>query len=339
MRHSRIDGRPRQYSYRRVGEYPLVVTVGLELDEVLATVRSHERTVLIIAGTASVIFLTLSILLTIEFRRRSRQEIALAEQHAKLEEDIELRRQMEQQLLHAGKMQAIGTLAGGVAHELNNALLPILILTRLLLDKLPENGTEHECARNIALAGERAQGLVKGILTFSRKHESVKGDVDLARLVGDLLPMLKATLPKSIKLVTELSPVPAINADAHALQGVIVNLVTNAMHAIGTAAGRITIALEPAEFASGSTAQAVTLQISDTGCGMDAKTLDRIFEPFFTTKDVGTGTGLGLSVAHGVVEDHDGHIEVHSEPGKGTVFSIRLPVVEHATVQLFDKAA
>ena len=341
IRKSVIDGTVRQYSYRRVGDYPLVVTVGLELDEALVGVRSNERTVLTIAGTASLIFIGLAAFLAIEIWRRGQNEIALATGHAKLEADVALRRQMEQQLLHAEKMEAIGTLAGGVAHELNNALLPIVVLTRLLLDKLPEVGIEHECAHNISLASDRARGLVKGILAFSRKHESTKTDVDFERLISDLLPMLEATLPKSIRLTTELSPVPVVNADAHALQGIIVNLVTNAVHAIGTAAGRITIALEPSDMpATGGTSPAIRLKVTDTGCGMDAKTLDRIFEPFFTTKEVGVGTGLGLSVAHGVVADHNGQIAVRSELGKGTEFSIYLPAAAAPhPAQLFDQAA
>ena len=234
-------------------------------------------------------------------------------------------------MLHSQKLEALGTLAGRVAHDLNNTLVPILALSKLALEDLPEQSTLRGDLETISRASERARDLVKQILAFSRKRELVKQQVDLAGLTRDALRMLRASLPTTIQIVDQILEVPKVFGDHGELHQVIINLVTNAAHAIGGGIGKITVKLwgsaerEPAM--SGEAGSVVYLSIVDTGCGMDKATLDRIFEPFFTTKGVGDGTGLGLSVVHGIVTRHGGRIDVRSKTAEGSEFTVLLPAV------------
>lgn len=251
----------------------------------------------------------------------------VTEAHAAQEREKELQRQ----LLHSQKLEALGTLAGRVAHDLNNTLVPILALSKLALEDLPEQSTLRGDLETISRASERARDLVKQILAFSRKRELVKQQVDLAGLTRDALRMLRASLPTTIQIVDQILEVPKVFGDHGELHQVIINLVTNAAHAIGGGIGKITVKLwgsaerEPAM--SGEAGSVVYLSIVDTGCGMDKATLDRIFEPFFTTKGVGDGTGLGLSVVHGIVTRHGGRIDVRSKTAEGSEFTVLLPAV------------
>lgn len=245
----------------------------------------------------------------------------------------ERQKELERQLLHSQKLEALGQLAGGVAHDLNNTLVPILSLSKLALEDIPESDPLREDMLTIITASERARDLVRQILAFSRKQEIQKREIDLAAAVRQALQMLRATVPSNITLVEEVHEVPRIFADGGQLQQVVVNLVTNAAQAIGDAHGSIIVELAAAASHSGRRGRRfVRLRVADTGPGIDKAILDRIFEPFFTTKPVGEGTGLGLAVVHGIVTGHGGTIEakssVRSKPRKGTVFTILLPLPE-----------
>jgi signal transduction histidine kinase len=216
----------------------------------------------------------------------------------------------------------MGRLAGGIAHDLNNALVPVLALTKSVASHLPQDGRERAKLDLVLMGAQRARELVQQILAFSRKQEIEMRDVDLAGVVTDGIKLLRAGLPATIKLVSVIEPVPAIHGDPGQLNQVLVNLVSNAAHAIGDQPGKITVTLQ-----SGDASQ-VRLAVSDTGCGMDEKTKARIFEPFFTTKPVGEGTGLGLSVAYGIVRSHGGAISVESKSGEGTRFDVVLPALQ-----------
>jgi PAS domain S-box-containing protein len=256
----------------------------------------------------------------------------------------ERERELERQLMHSQKLEALGTLAGGVAHDLNNTLVPILALSKLALDELPPNSPVHGDIETIACASERARDLVKKILAFSRKQDLVKQAIDLARVTRDALQMLRASVPATIQIVDQIVEVPLLFGDAGELHQVIVNLVTNAAQAIGGSVGKITVSLwgaarrQPSQEEAGP---AVCLSIADTGCGMDEATIERIFEPFFTTKGVGDGTGLGLSMVHGIVTHHGGTIPVRSKPGEGSEFTLWLPnlALPHTTGQIDPVAA
>ncbi len=238
-------------------------------------------------------------------------------------------RDLESQLRHTQRLEALGTLAGGVAHELNNTLQPILAFSKIALNKLPPDGVERRRMELIYNASIRGRDLVSKILAFSRKEKAPSGSVlfSPATPVREALAMLRSGVPTSIALIDEIEDVPPILGDPSQLHQVVVNLVTNASHAIGAKPGAIRIALTAGRGGADGP-RSVHLNVSDNGCGMDAATRERIFEPFFTTKPVGTGTGLGLSVVHGIVEAHGGTISVASEPGKGTEIEVSLPVAK-----------
>ncbi|HJT06989.1 MAG TPA: ATP-binding protein [Stellaceae bacterium] len=229
-------------------------------------------------------------------------------------------REMERQLLHLQKLEALGTLAGGVAHDLNNTLVPILALTKLTANRLPAESRERSNLVTVMEACERARSLVQRILAFSRKQNSEKRAFDLAATVREALRMLRASLPATVQIIERVADVPSFFGDSSQLHQVLVNLVTNAAQAIGTAMGTITVELRQDRDVG------LCLAVSDTGCGMDEATAARIFEPFFTTKDVGQGTGLGLSLVHGIVSSHGGRIKMTSRVGEGTIFEICLPL-------------
>ena len=259
----------------------------------------------------------------------------VTEQRAAEEREAEL----ERQLFHSQKLEALGTLAGGIAHDLNNTLVPILVLSELLLRKTPEGSAEREDLETIVQATHHGRDLVRRVLAFSRDQQAAKARVDLAAIIRQALQMLRPTIPATVLIIEEIEDVPLILADPSQIQQVVVNLVTNAVQAIGGRMGTITVGLSTTTRSRSSTGNFTRLRIVDTGCGIDAETKNRIFEPFFTTKAVGEGTGLGLSVVHGIVTNHGGSIEVASEPGKGTQFTIFFPVLGPVAVSLEPAAA
>ncbi|HEY1798513.1 MAG TPA: ATP-binding protein [Stellaceae bacterium] len=240
--------------------------------------------------------------------------------------------ELERQLQHSTKMKALGTLAGGIAHDLNNSLVPILSLSKMIAERMPADSDEREDLETITFASERARDLLQQLLDFSRNQMTVKKGVDLGAVVHRSLQMIRATLPANVRLVEEIEAVPALQGDGGQLERVVANLVTNSIQAIGEQPGIVTVGVAPAAAVDwpGELGPpgggAVVLSVGDTGCGMDAATVERIFEPFYTTKRVGEGTGLGLSVVHGIVTDHGGHIDVQSKRRRGTVFKIVLPL-------------
>jgi PAS domain S-box-containing protein len=233
------------------------------------------------------------------------------------------RRRLEAQLLHSQRLEALGTLAGGVAHEINNALVPVIALTKLVASHLPEESRDRRNLGTVLVGAERSRDLVKQILAFSRKEdvESRKKSVDVAAVLREALQLMRATTPTSIRFADEIAPAPPVPGDPNQLHQVIVNLVANAAHAIGDGHGTITVGLR-----ADADGAALRFWVADTGSGMDEATKARIFEPFFTTKEVGKGTGLGLAVVHGIIKEHGGRIEVSSAPGRGTRFDIVFPL-------------
>lgn len=233
--------------------------------------------------------------------------------------------ELETQLRHSEKLKALGTLAGGIAHDLNNTLVPIQALSKLALKHLPTDTPARADLETIYQASLQARDLVRQILAFSRKQEIVNTPTDVGAKVREALHMLRASVPSTIDLVEHIEPLPMILADAGQLQQIVVNLVTNAAHAIGHAFGRVTVSLDEVADSKSARRSMIRLRVADTGCGMSADVMQRIFEPFFTTKGVGEGTGLGLSVAHGIVTGQGGSIDVKSAPGQGSEFTVLLP--------------
>lgn len=252
-------------------------------------------------------------------------------------EDITVQKQMEEHLRHAQRLESLGNMAGGVAHSLNNLLLPILALSKMTADGMRPSDPARVALEKVVEASERARDLVARILAFSRKETPRKEEADLRAVVADALHLARPSLHSAIRL--ESAPAPrAMTAmiDTPQIEAAILNLIANAAAAIGDRAdGRIAVGLAAHKLDSEATRRRGDLRpgdygvitVEDNGAGMDAATKARIFDPFFTTKKVGEGTGLGLSMAHGIVGEHGGAIEVESELGKGTVFRIFLPLL------------
>jgi len=251
----------------------------------------------------------------------------------------EERERLEAQLRQSQKMEAIGTLAGGIAHDFNNILGAIIGYSELAKMKLPEESDTIENLDQVIKAGKRAANLVKQILTVSRQHQQEKRPLQIGYIVEEALSLLRSTLPKTIEIKENLHKgTGVINADPNQMHQVIMNLCTNAAHAMREDGGILMVELANVELneleAAGhldmDAGSYLRLTVSDTGCGMRPEIVKRIFDPYFTTKDAGEGTGLGLSVAQGIVKAHGGTITVFSEPRKGTTFHVYLPVISDA---------
>jgi signal transduction histidine kinase len=227
---------------------------------------------------------------------------------------------------HSQKLEALGTLAGGIAHDLNNALVPIMALSKITSRQVSPGSIAQQNLETIFRASQQARDMVKRVLAFSRNDITAYQNIHLNEVVAEALKLLQATISPMIDIDASLIDVPPICADASQIHQVLTNLVSNAAAAIGSRQGKITIALD---VVAGSVCPSeLRLSVADTGAGMDIATQSRIFQPFFTTKEVGEGTGLGLSVVHGIVLAHNGHIEFKSEPGKGSRFDIYFPIAE-----------
>lgn len=252
--------------------------------------------------------------------------------------DITDRQKLEAQLIQSQKMESIGTLAGGVAHDFNNILTAIIGYGSILQRKMSDADPLKANVVNILESGQRAARLTRSLLTFGRKQTLVPVPVDLNSIVRRVEKLLLPLIGEDVELATELSDEDLIvQADAGQLEQVLMNLATNARDSMPRG-GSFTIGTEQTTFdgeqarihgvpAAGSFA---VLSVSDTGSGMDQATRLKIFEPFFTTKEVGRGTGLGLSIAYGIIRQHNGTISVYSEIGKGTTFKIYLPLLQRA---------
>lgn len=250
--------------------------------------------------------------------------------------EITERKRLEEELRTAQKMEVVGRLAGGVAHDFNNILTVIRGYTGLCKDddRLPAD--VHEMLAEIDVSASRAATLVRQLLTFSRRQPLNIRSVNLAKVVENMLQMLTRLLGDDIKVeFHQETPVPLIHADTSMMEQIVMNLTVNARDAM-RAGGRLKIDVRGVEFtaetAKGSPDRRVgrfaCLTVEDTGCGMDEATLTQVFEPFFTTKDVGKGTGLGLSTVYGIVKQHFGWIEASSQVGKGTQFRVCIPADE-----------
>ncbi len=249
---------------------------------------------------------------------------------------------LESQLREAQKMEAIGTLAGGIANDFNNILGSMLGNLGPARHTLAAGHAAQALLAQVSLAGERARNLVQQILAFSRRQPTLLRAQPLQTMVREAVHMLRATLPATVRLELEVAPgpQPLILADATQLEQIVINLCTNAWQALSGSTGHIAVSIDAVQVDAGhgnageGAAAALPpghyarLRVSDTGHGMDGATRARIFEPFFSTKTPGQGTGLGLSVVHGIVASHCGHIAVHSRPGGGTIFELHFPVVQ-----------
>ena len=273
--------------------------------------------------------------------------------------DISERKQVEEEkakfeakLQQAQKMESIGSLAGGIAHDLNNILFPISGLSEMLLDDIPHGDPARESMEQIYKSAQRGSDLVKQILAFSRQSNPRKLPIRIQSILKEVLKLARAAIPMNIEITSHIKQdCGMVSANPTQVHQILMNLITNAYHAVERNGGTINVCLKetdtgcnigmshpafgekedlcdnsmPEDICAGRFA---CITLSDTGTGIDPTLIDKIFDPYFTTKELGKGTGLGLSVVHGIVKEHGGDIRVYSEVGKGTAFHVFLPIIE-----------
>ncbi len=244
--------------------------------------------------------------------------------------DLEIERQLRQ----SQKMESIGTLAGGIAHDFNNILFPIIGHTEMVLMDTPEDSPVRNTINEIYTSALRAKELVKQILTFSRQEDSELTLIKMQPIIKDALKLIRSTIPTTIEIQQDINPnCGVIKADPTQIHQIVMNLTTNAYHAMEGTGGELKVSLKEVELGESDIiapnvipGNYACLTVADTGVGMDKNIIDKIFDPFFTTKEIGKGTGMGLSVVHGIVRNMNGEIQVNSEPEKGTQFHVYHPL-------------
>jgi PAS domain S-box-containing protein len=257
------------------------------------------------------------------------------------------RERLELRLRQAEKMEAVGRLAGGIAHDFNNVLAGIFIYGEMLFEKTPGRSPLKRYAQNVLTAANRGRELVEQILAYSRSQRGKRVPVDVAHVIGETLELVRGSLPAGVRLEASAPERPlVVIGDATQLHQVVMNLCSNALHAV-SGGGTVRVAIEAADFAAGQglshgslrPGRYLRLTVEDSGSGMDEATLSRIFEPFFTTKEIGRGTGLGLSLVYAIVADSGGAIDVKSAPKQGSTFTIYLTLADVALASADDTAA
>ena len=255
-----------------------------------------------------------------------------------LENKISEKMKLETQLRQAQKMEAIGTLAGGIAHDFNNILFPVIGYAEMsLMNDMPEDSDVRRYLNEIIKGATRAKDLVQQILTFSRQQEQELKPLKVQFVIKEALKLLRSSIPTIIEIHQNIEKdCGLVMADYTQIHQVVMNLCTNAYHAMEEKGGILEVNLIKIELGVNDIPDKtdlkpgwyVRLSVSDTGCGVKNEIAERIFDPYFTTKEKGKGTGLGLSVVHGIVKGYGGEIKVHSEPGKGSIFEVYLPLVD-----------
>jgi signal transduction histidine kinase len=264
----------------------------------------------------------------------------LSERVAEREAALRALHEAEQQLAGSRRLEAIGQLAGGLAHDLNNALAPILSYATMALEDVPPDSETHEDLAQVVGAAQRARGLVRRLLAFAQRQPLEVVPLDLSEVVAHLAPLLRDVLGKRGALELDLArDLPPVEADRASLETVLVNLCSNARDVLpnGGLVRAATAAVELDEAAALAlqlqAGRHVLLSLSDSGAGMPPEVLAHLFEPFFTTKGVGRGTGLGLASVHGAVKQHGGAVAVESAPGQGTTVRVYLPAGRRPTAR------
>ena len=254
-------------------------------------------------------------------------------------------RKMETQLRQAQKMEAIGTLAGGIAHDFNNILFPMFGYLEMILADLQKDSPIYGQLAEVLNGARRARNLVKQILAFSRQSDHEKKPMKVHLVFKEALKLIKSSLPTTIEIKQNIQKdCGLVLADPTQIHQIVMNLCTNAYHAMEETGGELTVGLKEVELTVEDLKDQtmvpgphVCLTVADTGPGMEQGIIDRIFDPYFTTKEKGKGTGLGLAVVDGIIKSHGGHISVYSETGKGTEFKVHLPVIQPHETETQDE--
>jgi signal transduction histidine kinase/CheY-like chemotaxis protein/HPt (histidine-containing phosphotransfer) domain-containing protein len=286
-----------------------------------------------------------------ESRKLALQQAVLEQNHQRIEAEVEKRTQQlrakEEEVIHLQRLEAVGQLAGGIAHEFNNLLQAIRGYVNLAIQGMQPHQACHQDLQQVLKAADRATILTRGLLGFGRRREMQSSVIAPNELLKDLLLMIKPLIGETVILDVNLEePLANVRGDSALLQQMLMNLCVNARDAMSDG-GRLSISTRNvtltenycAIHAVASPGDYILLTVSDSGCGMSPEVRQQIFEPFFTTKEVGKGTGLGLAMVHGVVQQHSGWIYVYSEPGRGTTFKIYLPSVQAAVEEETTRCA
>lgn len=312
-----FDGIDRIVSYKTIPKLPLVVTVSMNRSDALADWYRDSAVLLAFYAVLVGVIGGGAWFAVQRMRQRQRRQREQAE--------------AKERLRQAEKQQALGTLVGGIAHEINNALLPIMTMGEMVEESLPEGGFERDGVALMLQSARQIETLIKRVLDFSREDAITDTPIDLAGFLARVAETSRAGLPKTIALTERVaSEVGSVYAGEEKLAQVVTDLVSNAATAIGTKPGHIELsaspafAAAPAEAAGGQT-RFVRLSVKDDGPGIPPVVRERLFEPFFTTREAGKGVGLGLYTARRVITELGGYLDVESEPGKGACFSIILP--------------
>lgn len=330
------------YAAADMGEDFWTISAVVDYNDFYAPIEDGFQKVSLLFVSALLVFALLAVCVgkLLLDRRKAREEIgALRELNERLEEI----HQGEEMIAHRQRLQVMGTMTGGIAHEFNNFLTPIMGYSELLMMELPEDSDEYESAKEIYEASEKAKDVIRQISTLSRKNvETVYKSIPVAKMLTRAMKMIESICPVNVHLEKKLDVGEAyILGNATQINQVLLNISVNAVHAIGKKEGSLCIACSCVEreklqkipeLETGTIpedwSQYIQIDITDNGCGMDADTLRQIFTPFFTTKKAGDGTGLGLALAEQIVLSHRGYIYAESEQGKGTAFHIFFPVME-----------
>jgi signal transduction histidine kinase len=324
---SALDGVERLGAARMLRNYPVFVTYAIDMQTIQKEWLDRLKPFAIVAFSSSLIL----ILLSLYVQRIARGE-RIAQQAWQDEMKIRLRR--EAQVRQALKMEALGRLAGGVAHHFNNLLPAMSGLLEMTRTEVPADSSAAKRLERMISAVDQGRDVVRQILTFSHRDIARRDRLRVSALIGDAIALAEGNLPKNISLLLKQTYDGELIGDPSQLRDVLLNLIFNAVYAIGARAGMITISteiffldVEAAQRLAVHAGRFVRIECSDDGVGMSEDVQEHAFEPFFTTKPKGEGSGLGLAIVHGVIVGHGGAIEVHSSPGKGSRFSIYLPVL------------
>ncbi len=245
--------------------------------------------------------------------------------------DITEKKTAEATTRQVQKMESLGSLAGGIAHDINNMLVPIQNITEMTVKELPEGNPMRRDLGIVLVASEKIKDLVDKILSFSRQDSAQKKDIDISNEVRDVVDLIRSTIPTSIIFISNIAPeIGMVSADKTQFSTILTNLVTNAIDAMTGATGELIVSLKKSKTGQDGQEYAM-LTVVDTGVGISPEVIHRVYDPFFTTKEVGSGTGMGLSMIYGIVTSHGGEMNITSKPGQGTTVSIYLPILKEGT--------
>jgi signal transduction histidine kinase len=324
------------YTTINISNISWIISVQMDYAEIEQPIRGTLINISLIALIIAAVFIiVVYIILEIDKKRKSMEiEMKYLKELNKTWEELI---RSEARLRHSQKLQTVGTLTSGIAHEFNNLLTPILGYSELLLQSMDDKSDIHEDILEINKSALRAKEIIEQILAFSRNDDVITkvNNLRVDGIVMESIKLIKSILPNNIKIIENINSTELILGSATQLQQVLLNLITNSYHAMKKSGGILELNVESVNINDDECNELnlqkgryVKIQVKDTGMGMNEKTLNQIFDPFFTTKEIGEGTGLGLSVVHGIVKNHKGCITVKSKIDVGTTFDIYLPSVE-----------